>query len=626
MLKTLCVCVFFFQAEDGIRDAQESRGLGDVYKRQLQPHAWKPIPVGSVTPKGWLLTQLKLQADGLSGHLSQFWPDIKDSIWIGGGADGGLHERTPYWLNGIVPLAYLLQNSGDSIVAHAGFHGIYKNNQQHGCDAQHYCGDPVNITAQMSTYIEYMLSHVGQDGWIGPDSNSTTDGDQYWGPSNALNALCQYAEGQLKTRGDTTGFTRVAQIVAGHLIEQKRRMGTAKLASWSFARWIDMAYTAEWLLDHAEGGKLTEEQSAEMMDLIGMLHDQGADWDGWFESFEGDAGGHNVNNAQGLKSSAVWYRYSGNSTMHTLAARRMANLDRLYGLPTGMFNGDEILPSPATRNPSRGIELCGVVEAMWSYNVLFSVHGHVSLADRSERIAYNALPATWASPTGGDMWAHQYLQSVNQVKALKADPHVWTHDGDMAETYGLEPNFGCCTANFNQGWPKFAHMAVYEHPSDNGIAVVLYAPMKVEIGSTGVVVEVETGYPFNDTVVVSVTNPTLDPVPLYLRVPGWADKATINGEEVCNGSMHMAGSVGPKRVNQTFTLDLNPRIRLEEWDNGAVSVHRGVLMYSFPIGPNYTVTGHHFGDATMSNDYSLDSTDPWNFACLLYTSPSPRDS
>ena len=28
------IFVFFFQAEDGIRDAQESRGLGDVYKRQ----------------------------------------------------------------------------------------------------------------------------------------------------------------------------------------------------------------------------------------------------------------------------------------------------------------------------------------------------------------------------------------------------------------------------------------------------------------------------------------------------------------------------------------------------------------------------------------------------------------
>eukprot|EP00658_Telonema_sp_P-2_P010336 TRINITY_DN13898_c0_g1_i5.p1 TRINITY_DN13898_c0_g1~~TRINITY_DN13898_c0_g1_i5.p1 ORF type:complete len:109 (-),score=17.11 TRINITY_DN13898_c0_g1_i5:102-428(-) len=31
----LCFFFFFFQAEDGIRDAQESRGLGDVYKRQF---------------------------------------------------------------------------------------------------------------------------------------------------------------------------------------------------------------------------------------------------------------------------------------------------------------------------------------------------------------------------------------------------------------------------------------------------------------------------------------------------------------------------------------------------------------------------------------------------------------
>jgi hypothetical protein len=40
-----------------------------------------------------------------------------------------------------------------------------------------------------------------------------------------------------------------------------------------------------------------------------------------------------------------------------------------------MFNGDEILPDPPTRSPSRGIELCGVVEAMWSYNVMFATHG-----------------------------------------------------------------------------------------------------------------------------------------------------------------------------------------------------------------------------------------------------------
>ena len=37
----MCVVVgfhgFFFQAEDGIRDLVRSRGLGDVYKRQVLP-------------------------------------------------------------------------------------------------------------------------------------------------------------------------------------------------------------------------------------------------------------------------------------------------------------------------------------------------------------------------------------------------------------------------------------------------------------------------------------------------------------------------------------------------------------------------------------------------------------
>ena len=38
VLCVVCVCccvVFFFQAEDGIRDLVRSRGLGDVYKRQV---------------------------------------------------------------------------------------------------------------------------------------------------------------------------------------------------------------------------------------------------------------------------------------------------------------------------------------------------------------------------------------------------------------------------------------------------------------------------------------------------------------------------------------------------------------------------------------------------------------
>ena len=44
---------------------------------------FRPLPVGAIRPAGWLATQLQLQAAGLTGQLADFWPDIKDSSWIG---------------------------------------------------------------------------------------------------------------------------------------------------------------------------------------------------------------------------------------------------------------------------------------------------------------------------------------------------------------------------------------------------------------------------------------------------------------------------------------------------------------------------------------------------------------
>src|SRR5674536_391328 len=47
LMLVIIVCFFFFQAEDGIRDAQESRGLGDVYKRQGVPRAHGNAPAAN---------------------------------------------------------------------------------------------------------------------------------------------------------------------------------------------------------------------------------------------------------------------------------------------------------------------------------------------------------------------------------------------------------------------------------------------------------------------------------------------------------------------------------------------------------------------------------------------------
>ena len=50
--------------------------------------AFRPLPLGSIRPLGWLQRQLRIQADGLSGHLDEFWPDVGQSKWFGGTGRG----------------------------------------------------------------------------------------------------------------------------------------------------------------------------------------------------------------------------------------------------------------------------------------------------------------------------------------------------------------------------------------------------------------------------------------------------------------------------------------------------------------------------------------------------------
>jgi hypothetical protein len=75
----------------------------------LQENAFAPLPLGSVKARGWLQQQLRIQADGLTGHLEEIWPDVgPDSGWLGG--RGESWERGPYYVDGLLPLAYLLED------------------------------------------------------------------------------------------------------------------------------------------------------------------------------------------------------------------------------------------------------------------------------------------------------------------------------------------------------------------------------------------------------------------------------------------------------------------------------------------------------------------------------------
>ena len=108
----------------------------------------------------------------------------------------------------------------------------------------------------------------------------------------------------------------------------------------------------------------------------------------------------------------------------------------------------------------------------------------------------------------------------------RAGPRRWNTNGAESNIFGLEPNYGCCTANLSQGWPKFAAHLWMRSPASGhmGLAAVAYAPSEVTATLQGQTVRVrlETEYPFDDALHFTVR--TEEPVafPLLLRIPQWA--------------------------------------------------------------------------------------------------------
>ena len=316
-----------------------------------------------------------------------------------------------------------------------------------------------------------------------------------------------------------------------------------------------------------------------------------------------------MNNGQAIKTGPVWSLVSGSETDRKAVLQMIAELDRYHGLPNGMFSCDEHLAGP---NPSQGSELCTVVEYMFSLEQSLAILGDAVLGDRLERLAFNALPGTLTD----DMWAHQYNQEPNQVEcSLHRKP--WTTDGPESNLFGLEPNFGCCTANFSQGWPKFAG-SLFMLSQDNGLAAAAYAPCEVRtvVRETQVHVTEETNYPFRGTVQLTVNPASPLSFPLLLRVPLWAAGTKIH----VNNQLQPQPAAGSfARIERTWRtgdrvkveFPLEPRV--SRWFHGSVAVERGPLIFSYPIGEDWL----KLRDRGMTADWQIYPTSQWNYALAL---------
>ena len=310
---------------------------------------------------------------------------------------------------------------------------------------------------------------------------------------------------------------------------------------------------------------------------------------------------HGVNIAMALKYPAVYGMLTGAGAQDSLPARGYAQLMEHHGLAHGLWTADEHLGGP---NPAEGTELCAVAEAMYSCEELLGITGAPAWADLLELLAHNALPATFTQ----DMCAHQYVQQANQIAADRRRRPFYDLHRD-ANTFGLVPNYGCCAANLHQAFPKLAANACFA--TERGLAFLLYMPCTVR--APGLAIREITDYPFEDRVRFEILESDKRLRTLAFRIPAGA-----TGELLCNGEACASATEITRAwaAGDTLELHLHTPVRVSGNPDGSVSVRRGPLLFALRIEEECSSLG---GAPPPFHDREYRPKSAWNYAPLLHS-------
>lgn len=419
---------------------------------------FQALTTQQIKPDGWLLQQLKIQANGLSGHLDLIWPDIKDSKWIGGNRDGW--ERVPYWLDGFIPLAYLL--------------------------------DDPDMKERAKRYIDAILAAQNEDGWICPCKLEERDHYDLWAAFLICKVLVLYQ--------DCSNDPRIEDAVYRALKQLLPQIARNTLFNWAAARWYECLIPIIWMYERRPEPWLL--QLMELLDVNGIDYEKLYSYYDFKKPVQKKYWtqiNHVVNTAMALKSRALM-SYLTEEDPDAFALSMYQKIMKYNSMATGHFTGDECLSGDS---PIQGSECCSVAEMMYSCETLLSISGNPFWGDLLEREAFNSMPAT----TTPDMWAHQYLQMTNQISAARIpdEANPFNSNNNESVMFGLEPNFGCCTANFNQAWPKFALSAVMKDQYGPVVQSLVPCFAHIQTDEGDLQLHIFSEYPFRDNAVIQLT-------------------------------------------------------------------------------------------------------------------------
>ena len=532
----------------------------------------KKLVLGEIRPEGWLKRELELEAKGVFGRLDEVFDDVSDkSAWLGG--HGEAWENGPYYLDGLISLAYLLRDE--------------------------------RLTERVNKWVEKMLASVDANGFFGPSKN-----DDWWPRIAALRALSSYY--------DATGDKQIPSFFRNFFKYEFNNLDDSPFYKWAAARSFEQFVPMKSLYDETGDEMINQ--------LVDKIVNASYDWFTVYEKFRFRKPAANylnrrsvllrerrdakadrkirygnspsekkksaaaitlknksasvrkpmlmngVNNAMAVKYPVLLNDFRPDPELVNLTKKTVENLLKYHGTAVGMFTSDKMLDGNL---PTKGIDACAVVEFMRSLEILMEKTGDPYYADLLELNCFNTLPAM-ITP---DFTACQSVQQVNSVSTGRVKRDFFNVPDD-ATVFGLNEDMGYCAADIGTGFAKFAEYLCFK--SDEGFCFMTYSPCRIETTVDGVkvIMRETTDYPFKNTAKITIESVSGNPeVKFSFRVPAETNlEIRVNGKKIVSGDKGFIAFSKKITAGDTFELLFDmPLVTVTNPDK-TVSFRKGPLV------------------------------------------------
>lgn len=542
----------------------------------LQPSPFIKLPIGAITPQGWLRRQLELDASGMCGNLSKVSKFITDGCaWASPTGDGHHGWEEPmYWLRGYINLGYALKDE--------------------------------SINAVSKKWIEAMIASQRPDGNFGPKELMTREKGkpECWPQFLAVNVLRSYHE--------ATGDPRVIEFLTRYF------------------QWVDTLQDADFRNSGLDNIRAVEQIAnlywlynrtgeSRLLDLAKRIHANTANW------IDRRPTPHNVDIAMSFREPAEFWQQSGEAKHLAATHNRYDEVMAEFGqFPGGGFAADENISG--SFDPRQGFETCGFAEFMHSFQILTKIEGNPTWADRCEEIAFNSYPAAFTPDHKG----LHYVTCANMVSNDFRNRKKTFTNGWVKTGYSPTEDYRCCQHNHGIAWPYYSQ-ELWLATADRGLCASLYAAsdVKAKVGDgTEVTIREETDYPFGETITFKLAMKNPVEFPLYLRMPRWCEspQVTINGKPFATAAKPLTYLSLKRRWQDgdKVTLQLPMRLHTKTWAKNlnSVSVGYGPIWFSLKIGEDWKNVDR--GIPGWSG-WEVYPATPWNYG-LVINDQSPENS